>query len=139
FHEAVAYDNRGHTRLVGTVPSGNLDMLLEDLRWQGSGWLTPRVPVEELRSPLRRTWPLLEAEVMPEPGEGVPAKGSPPSREVLDRNDPLLKISPTLRALTTQDQPVRMEVVLAATPADDNGSWRNDLTLAAPGSAIEGR
>src|SRR5207253_8801768 len=45
FHESVGYDDRGHTRLVGTVPLGSLDMLLEDLGWLGSGGLAPRVPV----------------------------------------------------------------------------------------------
>src|SRR5207245_2016799 len=103
FHEAVGYDHRGHTRLVGMIPTGNLDLLLEDLRWHGSGWLAPRVPVAELPSPLRSTWPLVVAEVMPEPAGVEPAKDVPPP-EVVGRRDPLLKISRDLRALAAQEQ-----------------------------------
>jgi hypothetical protein len=139
FHEAVGYDHRGHTRLVGTVPAGNLDLLLEDLRWQGGGWLAPRVPVAELPSPLRHSWPLRVVEVIPEPAGVEPAKDVPPSPELNGAVDPLLKISRELRALAAQEQPVRMEVILAATPTSDDRSWRRDLEMAAPGSMIEGR
>lgn len=138
FHEAVGYDHRGHTRLVGTIPAGNLDMLLEDLRWQGSGWLTPRMPVAELPSPIRSTWPLRVAEVTPEPAGVEPAKDLPPSAEAVGRRDPLLKISRDLRVLAAQEQPLRMEVILIATP-DEDRAWRNELSRAAAGSTIEGR
>src|SRR5262249_682116 len=66
FQEAIGHDNHGQTRLVGTIPAGDLDMLLEDLRWQASGWLAPPVPVADLPSPLRATWPLQVAEITPE-------------------------------------------------------------------------
>jgi hypothetical protein len=139
FHEAVGYDNRGHTRLVGTVPAGNLELLLEDLRWQGSGWLAPRVPVAELPSPVRGTWPLRVVEVMPEPAGVEPARDVPPPPESTGTFDPLLKISRDLRALAAQEQPVRMEIILAAAPTELDRTWRRDLELAAPGSMIEGR
>lgn len=139
FHEATGYDNRGHTRLVGTIPAGNLDLLLEDLRWQGSGWLAPRVPVAELPTPLRGTWPLHVVEVTPEPAGLEPAKDVPPPPEVSGAPDPLLKIARDLRALAAEDQPVRMEVILSATPARDDPSWRRELITAAPGTMIEGR
>jgi hypothetical protein len=138
FQEAIGYDNRGQTRLVGTIAAGNLDVLLEDLRWQGSGWLVPRVPVYDLPSPLRNTWPLRVVEVMPEPADVVPAKGVPPRAEVRGKSDPLQKIARDLRALAAQEQPLRMEVILVAPPTDDH-SWRQDLAQAAPGLMIEGR
>jgi hypothetical protein len=141
FQEAVGYDNRGHTRLVGTVPAGNLDLLLEDLRWQGFGWLVPGVPVADLPLPLRNTWPVRVVEVMPGPGQ-APAVNAPPSEQgvSLPRSplDPLLKISRDLRALAAQEQPVRMEVILSPVPVDDQ-AWRRELTQAAPGTMIEGR
>lgn len=139
FREAVGFDHHGHTRLVGTIPTGNLDALLEDLRWQGAGWLAPRVPVAELPSPLRNTWPLRVVEVMPEPAGVEPAKDVPPSPEVAGTRDPGLKISRDLRTLTAQEQPLRLEVILVATPEDDDRSWRQELTRMAPGSMIEGR
>jgi hypothetical protein len=138
FQEAVGYDHRGHTRFVGTVPAGNLDMLLEDLRRQGSGWLVPRDPVGQLPTPLRNVWPLQVAEVIPEPAGVAAAKDVPPPPEVAGKRDPRLKIARDLRALAAQEQPVRLEVILAATPADDR-SWRHELSSAAPGSEIEGR
>jgi hypothetical protein len=45
FQEAVGYDHRGHTRLAGAIPAGNLELLLKDIRWQPSGWLAPATPV----------------------------------------------------------------------------------------------
>ncbi|HEX5271451.1 MAG TPA: hypothetical protein VFW33_13230, partial [Gemmataceae bacterium] len=38
FVEAVGYDNRAHTRVLGTVPAGRLDALLADLRLQPDAW-----------------------------------------------------------------------------------------------------
>ncbi len=38
FVEAVGYDNRAHTRLLGTIPAGRLDALLDDLRLQPAAW-----------------------------------------------------------------------------------------------------
>jgi hypothetical protein len=38
FVEAVGYDNRAHTRLLGTIPAGRLDALLNDLRLQPEAW-----------------------------------------------------------------------------------------------------
>ncbi|HLJ96712.1 MAG TPA: hypothetical protein VKU02_26300 [Gemmataceae bacterium] len=137
FHEAVGYDHHGHTRLVGTIPAGNVEMLLEDLRWQGSGWLAPRVPVDELPTPLRNAWPLRIVEVTPEPVGVEPAKDVPPTPEPANTRDPLLKIARDLRTLD-QGQPVHMEVILVATPEDDR-SWRQNLLQAAAGATIEGR
>ena len=152
FQEAVGYDNRGHTRLVGTVPAGSLDLLLEDLRRQGFGWLVPGVPVSELPLPLRNTWPVKVVEVMPEPGQARAVNAPPADQDVNTARspsepevnaprspfDPLLKISRDLRALAAQEQPVRMEVILSAVPVDDQ-AWQRELTQAAPGARIEGR
>jgi hypothetical protein len=38
FVEAVGYDNRAHTRLLGTIPAGQLSALLDDLRRQPAAW-----------------------------------------------------------------------------------------------------
>jgi hypothetical protein len=44
FREAVGYDNRSHTRLLGTIPAGRLDLLLDDLRRQPAAWQLPSDP-----------------------------------------------------------------------------------------------
>ena len=59
YREAFGFDNRGytgkpHTRLVGTVPVHQLDMLLKDLRNRPGGWLAPGIAPEDLPQPLHR-------------------------------------------------------------------------------------
>src|SRR5262249_3674141 len=133
------YDHREHTRLVGTVAAGAVGRLMEDLRWQSSGWLTPPIPVEELPAPLRNFWPLELIEILPEPAHVLAAKESPEQVAVPQDEQYLLKIARGLRELPTQDKPVRMEVFLARAPAEADRVWHRDLLLAAPESVIVGR
>jgi hypothetical protein len=42
--EAVGYDNRAHTRIVGSTAPAKLDLLLEDLRRQPAAWQLPADP-----------------------------------------------------------------------------------------------
>ncbi|HZT79534.1 MAG TPA: hypothetical protein VFA26_04915, partial [Gemmataceae bacterium] len=44
FSEAVGYDNRAHTRLLGTIAAGRLGALLDDLRRQPAAWQLPNDP-----------------------------------------------------------------------------------------------
>src|SRR5206468_1632899 len=51
FREAVAYDHRGYTgrpfsRLVGSVPRGQLELLLKDLRRLPTGWFATETEPE---------------------------------------------------------------------------------------------
>jgi hypothetical protein len=137
FQEAVGYDSRGHTRMVGTIPAGELHTLLKDLRWQPSGWLAPAVPVAELPAPLRYVSPIRVTEVTPEPAGVPPAKSIPAAPE--SAGGPLDKVSAGLRALADAAQPERMEVILSFTPTPEDPDWRRVLTEAAPGLTIEGR
>ena len=141
FREAIGYDDRGHRRLVGLVPAGNLETLLKDLRGQPSGWLAPEVPVAALPVPLRGISPLWATEVVPEP-EGVPPpKGWGIIPEPVRVDDPAVKISPELRALAGQanSPPVRMEIFLTVPPSEVDQDWRRALRQAAPGLVLEGR
>jgi hypothetical protein len=129
FREAGGYDARWHTRLVGTVPSGKLDTLLDDLR---------RLPAGEKQSaPLQTTWPLRIIEVMAQVPFPVqrPVPIAPPRGEE--------RIAPELRALLADEaaaaNSVRMDVILWATPAADDRSWQRRLHSVAPDIAIEGR
>jgi hypothetical protein len=137
FREAIGYDNRGHTRLVGYFPAGKLELLLEDLRWQGTGWLAPAEPVADLPQPLRSGWPVSMVEVIPEPAGVPPAKGFAAGPATDDES--LLKISRDLRALLKQQEPMRLELVLAAPPQTTDDVWRRDLARTAPGSMLEGQ
>lgn len=143
FREAVGYDHRGHTRLVGTLPAGRLERVLEDLRWQGSGWLAPQVPVADLPLPLRSGWPLVVVEVTPEP-EGVQPVKELAAPQLPPADQPhLLKLTPDLQALLAQggqaDRPLRLELILAAVPTTADLNWARGLVSAAPGLHIEGR
>lgn len=139
FREGVAYDHRTYTRIVGTIPAGELDTLLKDLRWQPSGWLAPVQPPGTLPSPLSRTSPILISEVIPEP------EGTPPVKEVKipDPPKPQEFLSPDLRTLLAQGEaaakPRRLEVLLSRTPDIDDKDWKKALMQAAPGLSIEGR
>ena len=116
FREAIGYDHRGHTRLVGWIRTGNLSILLKDLRWQPSHWLTPEIPVADLPAPLRDRSPILITEVLPEP-EGPPKETPAPSPIGAEENSQ--KIAGDLRGLASQEeagQPVRMEVILRFVP-----------------------
>src|SRR5262249_44372307 len=41
FQEGLGYDHRGFTRLMGTIPAGQLELLLRDLRRLPAGWFGP--------------------------------------------------------------------------------------------------
>lgn len=135
FQEAVGYDNRGHTRLLGTIPASSLPRLLDDLRVQ-TGWLAPSPALQEMPEPIRSSWPIRVVEIVPEPAGAVAAKPSPVAPPVPDGQ---ANISPELRALAAKDDLVRMEVILVAPPPELDRVWRRALREAAPGAFIEGR
>jgi hypothetical protein len=129
FREAAGYDDRWHTRLLGMVPANKLDALLTDLRQQPSGTTLP--------APFAGVWPLraIEAQtLLPFPAQ-QPVPLLPPRGQE--------KIAPELRALLADEaaaaKPVRMEIILAVTPAGEGAGWRNALETAAPDLSVEGR
>ncbi len=141
FREAIGYDNRGHTRLLGWIPRGELETLLGDLRWQSSGALTPAAPVANLPSPIKNVSPVLVTEVLPEPAENAPAT-EPAACVRRGRRTSFLKSVRELRELasaTTAAKPVRMEIILSVTPRFGDSAWQNELTRIAPGLVVEGR
>lgn len=141
FTEALGYDHRGytrkpHTRLVGTIASGQLEMLLKDLRREPSGWLAP--VLSDLPSPLALISPVRVTEVLPDPQPPVDLPPPPPrGAEHLD------KLSAELWALVSQkaeeDKIARVEIILADTPAEQEEGWRHALVAAAPSLFLEGR
>jgi hypothetical protein len=51
FVEGVGYDERGHSRLVGSIPADKLDQLLEDVRLNPAAWsLLKKTLLVDLRS-----------------------------------------------------------------------------------------
>jgi hypothetical protein len=127
--DKVGYDQEDYSRILGSIPAGDVEDLLVDLRLQPLGWLTPQTPVESLPDPIRGIDPIRGVEVLPDP-EGVP-----PSAERPVPNVPAVvegavnvqaKIAPDLRAAAAAENmgTVRFEVVLTRSPALDDTSWR---------------
>jgi hypothetical protein len=137
FHEATGYDSEGFQRIVGRIPANRVELLLEDLRWQTSGWLVPAVSAAELPYPIRGLWPVRVVEILPDPpgatpfkelaaGLAVPtAEVSGVAREILDLKD--------------QDKPRRLELAFAAPPAFEQIGWQTFLAQTVPGVRVEGR
>src|SRR5262245_16019980 len=120
FREAVGYDHRGFTRMVGRYPAGDLNTLLKDLRDLPAGWFLPLTPDPDLPSPLRAVTPIRVIVVRPDP-ENVPPPAEPPAPFVPPAGSEFLaKIAPDLRERLGMagDQPVRAEVILARPLAD---------------------
>lgn len=128
FREAVGYDNRGQTRLVGMIPVKALEGLVEDLRKQPAA--------AEMPAPLRAASPVRLVEVMAlEPTKDRPeAPAIPKGQE---------RLTPELRELLVKEDEaakvVRMEVILSSTPAADDRSIERVLDRAAPDWSVEGR
>src|SRR5262249_17550990 len=129
--EAVGYDNRGHNRILGSLPASKLQLLLEDLRAPATGSAPGANPME-LVSPLRDDWPWVVTEVIPVPA-GVPIRTPPPPEASVPAGQEYLgKMARDLRALTNQNTPQRVELVLAAAPSVDDRAWSESLASAAP-------
>jgi hypothetical protein len=141
FQEAYGYDQRGytgrpHSRLRGTLPAGQLDVVFRDLRKQPSGWFASRLV--DLPAPLRSANPVLVIELLAdttpltEPAE-TPERGE----EYLEKigND----LWALVKSKAMQDRIARLEILLSKTPSPDGVSWRRTLHDAVSGLFIEGR
>ena len=129
FFEAVAYDTRGFTRLVGTMPLSNVETLLTDLRQQPAG--------QKMPGPFKNVWSVRASIVSPEMPPPAPRPRLPkvpPEQE---------NLSPDLRQVlgdaATAAKPMRMEVILAGVPDAEDKSFPRLLRAAAPGLVVEGR
>jgi hypothetical protein len=129
FRGAVGYDNRGYTRLLGSMPLNRLETLLTDLHGQPAGARQP--------APFRNIWAVRVAEVFPDMPAPVPRPAPPQVPKGQE------KLSPDLRALLGaaegEARPMRLEVILAATPEPEDRTYRGELSAAAPGLIVEGR
>ena len=72
FKEAAGYDHRDasgrpFTKLMGTLPKSQLEVLLKDLRSQPGGWFAARIAPAELPTPLQTVNPIVLTEVLTDP------------------------------------------------------------------------
>jgi hypothetical protein len=150
FRKDLGFDTRKFTILRGTVPAGNVPKLIRDLRYQPSGWLLPETAPElyarlrdgsqspELVSPFGGAVPVRVVEVLGGVEDAPPIVTLPP----IPADQPhLAKWTADLRRKLAEegarDKPLRLEVVLANAPAENDPEWRRPLDRI--GAAIEGR
>jgi hypothetical protein len=141
--EKIGYDQEDYSRILGSIPAGDVENLLIDLRLQPIGWLTPQTSVESLPDPIRSIDPIRGIEVLPDP-DGLPPSADVPPPDVPaivnGAINPQAKIAPDLRAAATAENsgPVRFEIVLTQTPPPDDMTWRG-IFGENPNIAVEGR
>lgn len=150
FKRDKGFDTRKNTMLRGAIPAGNIPKLLRDLRYQPSGWLVPDLDPDRLATTIDGT---LTPNLVKPFGDGVPVKvvevlgpfEPPPAIITLP---PIPADQPHLNKLTAdlrrrlaaegvKDQPMRLEVVLAIPPIENDREWR--VPFARAGAEIEGR
>jgi hypothetical protein len=128
FSDAVGYDHRGFTRLLGSMPAGQVDALLNDLRQTPAGRKQP--------APFQNAWPVRLALVYPQ----LPLPAGRPAPPVVPSGQE--KLSADLRELLADAARAgaarRLEVILAVAPASpEDRTWLTPLSL--PGVTVEGR
>jgi hypothetical protein len=127
FQEAIGYDHREYTRLLGSIPAAQVNTLLEDLRKTPAGAKQP--------APFSSLTPIQV--VLVQPGILLP-RPRPAAQKVPRGQD---KFSPELRNLLADPgragKPTRLEVILGYTPAESDSDWRR--LLAGKGLIVEGR
>ena len=129
FKEGAIYNHHGFTRLVGAMPVGQIDVVLNDLRKHPAGATLP--------PPFSNGPPVRVVEIQPT----IPILAP---RPIVQLPAPELeKISPELRALVVDGdkakEPLRFEVILALTPQVEDRGWLSIFRTAAPEVAVEGR
>jgi hypothetical protein len=145
FQEAVGYHDAGHTRLLGWLPRGQVENLLND-EMQVALAVEPSPALAGAVEPaLYRTPAFRRVEVLREPPGGGPAKEPPPTEPLPKEQAVLEKVSADLRLYLAglqgdeQQKPVRVEVILRYSPPDVDRAWRDLLTAPDVGLVVEGR
>ena len=136
--EKVGYDHEGFTRILGTIPADDVDLLLTDLR--SCRPVGSRRGRRSRNCPSRSAIPIRSASPRcwrrPRACHRAADVAMPPPLP-----DAQGKIASDLRAAAAEEKAagtVRLEVVLTRTPGLDDTSWRA-LCSAQSGIAVEGR
>ncbi len=142
FRQAYGADHHGYskkpfTRIVGTVPAGQLNLLVRDLRLYPTDWFEPRMLQDELPSPIRGVNPIRVVEVLP--GAGPLINVAAKTRRGSINLD---KIDPELLALTQQkdrqEDIVRIQIIVAGDASREDKSLIISLLQGAPTLVFDG-
>jgi len=142
FREAFGYDHHGFgkkpfTRIVGSIPTPLLSILLRDLRTQPANWFGPVIPTEEYPAPLRNSNPILVTEVLPDPNPLYeyllpPARGAAYLEKISE------DLWGTVLRKDMQKEIVRVQLILVGSPSPNSKETRAMLATAAPSFVIDG-
>ncbi|HKB03473.1 MAG TPA: hypothetical protein VKD90_14720 [Gemmataceae bacterium] len=150
FKTDLGFDTRKFTVLRGTIPWSTVPKLLKDLRFQPSGWFIQETPAElyaalrdgsqtpELVKPFGDAVPVRVVEILGSAESAPPVVRLPP---IPEDQPHLVKFTADLRRRLAEegaaDKPLRLEVVLVASPPEADVAWRQPFRQA--GATIEGR
>jgi hypothetical protein len=136
FQEAVGYDHRGQQLLLGWLPAGQVDAILnQKVQIELAAPGQPNGP--DAAPAIVRINPVQRFEVLREPTGAEPPKEPGPETPSHD------KVSPDLRKHVAglqgdeANKPIRLEVVLRHPPGAGDATWQDALTLA--GLAVDGQ
>jgi hypothetical protein len=143
FKEPVGYDHHGYsgrpyTRIVGTIPRKNLDLLQRDLRNHPAGWLGPIIPRNEMPTPFRDVNPVQVIEVLPdtEAIKELPPPG-PRGAEHLEKIS--LDLWDLVKEKDVGSEQIRVQVGFIGNVSPDDRAWKLTLREVTPGFFIEGQ
>ncbi len=122
FQEGAIYNHQGYTRLVGALPAGQIDTILNDLRKTPKGADQP--------APFRSGPPIRVVEVLPDMPILAGRPALPPVPPELDKINAELR--PFVIDKAKANEPLRFEILLALSPAANDRSWMQPLRKAAP-------
>jgi hypothetical protein len=138
FREAVGYDHRGYTRLLGAIPSDRVARLRNDLRKLPAGARqSPPFASPDPDRPEAGEWAVRVTEALPDvpvPSPRARPEVIPPGQEKLTQD-----LRAVLADAEAADTPRRLEVLLAASPPDSDRAWRRWISAGAANVVIEGR
>jgi hypothetical protein len=128
FKEGAVYNHRGYTRLVGSIPLGQIDTVLKDLRKHEAGAALP--------PPFANGPPVRVVEILPDMPQLAPRPTTPLPPPELET------IGADLRELVADkakaQELIRFEAILTLTPGGADLDWKLPFRVA-PNVAVEGR
>ena len=140
FKEAAGYDHRDasgrpFTKLMGTLPKSQLEVLLKDLRSQPGGWFAARIAPAELPTPLQTVNPIVLTEVLTDP-QPIQDAAEPEGRTPAY----LEKIGPGLWEMANDKEKEQQVVRLQALFAGDASAaqMRQAVLRVVPAAFVEG-
>ena len=145
YQDLIGYDHTKFTVLRGSIPYGELNSLIRDVRGLPGGWLLPETGYEQLPEPLKSTTRAVRViEVTPHPADAPPLTPLGPLLPPIEADKQhLAKLAPEVRNLLADpvnaDKPLRVEIIFDNTVNMEGRAWRKILLDFIANLGIEGQ